>query len=180
MEFCAASITITMHIADTSPCKTMELKWIKATPKTLTRYNQNPFSSSPPQPSSFPVFISTKRSQINPDDLHRLYRTCDLSGHRFPASDDIAEAQKLRIALSRSAFVVSVFCKPARYAESSVRKPESLLQRVVEPLSPYNGELVGFGRAVSDMALTASIYDVMVIDNCWLSFKYGYCVIMLL
>lgn len=38
-----------------------------------------------------------------------------------------------------------------------------LWQTVVEPVTPQNGELVGFGRAVSDMGLTASIYDVMVL-----------------
>ncbi|EXC21097.1 hypothetical protein L484_017109 [Morus notabilis] len=40
MEFGAASITITMHIAETSPYKIMELKWIKTTPKILTRYTK--------------------------------------------------------------------------------------------------------------------------------------------
>lgn len=29
-------------------------------------------------------------------------------------------------------------------------------------VTPENGDLVGFGRAVSDLGLTASIYDVMV------------------
>lgn len=37
-----------------------------------------------------------------------------------------------------------------------------LLQRVLEPVGPSNGDMVGFGRAVSDLGLTASIYDVMV------------------
>lgn len=37
-----------------------------------------------------------------------------------------------------------------------------LLQTVMEPVSPQNGQMVGFGRAVSDLGLTASIYDVMV------------------
>lgn len=32
----------------------------------------------------------------------------------------------------------------------------------VTPVTPFDGELVGFGRAVSDSGLTASIYDVMV------------------
>lgn len=30
------------------------------------------------------------------------------------------------------------------------------------PITPANGQLVGFGRAVSDLELTATIYDVMV------------------
>ena len=33
----------------------------------------------------------------------------------------------------------------------------------VMPVTPSNGQLVGFGRAVSDLGLTASIYDVMVL-----------------
>ncbi|KAK1570434.1 hypothetical protein Q3G72_001820 [Acer saccharum] len=33
------------------------------------------------------------------------------------------------------------------------------------PVSPSNGKLVGFGRAVSDVGLTASIYDVVVIPS---------------
>ena len=37
-----------------------------------------------------------------------------------------------------------------------------LLRRVVTPVSPSNSQIVGFGRAVSDFGLTASIYDVMV------------------
>lgn len=35
----------------------------------------------------------------------------------------------------------------------------------VLPVTPSNGQLVGFGRAVSDCGLTASIYDVMVIPS---------------
>lgn len=30
------------------------------------------------------------------------------------------------------------------------------------PVTPENGRLIGFGRAVSDLGLTASIYDIMV------------------
>lgn len=37
-----------------------------------------------------------------------------------------------------------------------------LFERVVMPVTPFNSQLVGFGRAVSDQGLTASIYDVMV------------------
>lgn len=40
-----------------------------------------------------------------------------------------------------------------------------LLQNVVMPVTPLNSQLVGFGRAVSDLGLTASIYDVMVYIN---------------
>lgn len=37
--------------------------------------------------------------------------------------------------------------------------------RRVVPVTPENGTLVGFGRAVSDGGLTASIYDVVVIPS---------------
>ena len=48
-------------------------------------------------------------------------------------------------------------------ASDSAIELKDLIERVVSPVSPLNGELVGFGRAVSDLGLTASIYDVMVI-----------------
>ncbi|CAL1382035.1 unnamed protein product [Linum trigynum] len=43
-----------------------------------------------------------------------------------------------------------------------------VLQRLIPPdlmISPSNGQLVGFGRAVSDSGLTASIHDVVVKFN---------------
>lgn len=63
------------------------------------------------------------------------------------------DVDKLRIALLHSSVVVSVFAKP---------ELENDWYRRMIPLTPVTGELVGFGRAVSDNALTASIYDVMV------------------
>lgn len=38
----------------------------------------------------------------------------------------------------------------------------NLIERVLPPVSPSDGKLVGFGRAVSDEGLTASIHDVVV------------------
>lgn len=40
------------------------------------------------------------------------------------------------------------------------------------PVSPSRDLLVGFGRAVSDCGLTASIHDVMVTLNKELNFSY--------
>uniref|UniRef100_A0A803P124 N-acetyltransferase domain-containing protein n=1 Tax=Cannabis sativa TaxID=3483 RepID=A0A803P124_CANSA len=119
----------------------MELKWVVTTPKT-----QKPKSLSLPQ-TSLPVFISTKPTHVNPDELQRLFGACKLSTHRFStyaeesSSDPVQmiDVEKLRVALSHSSFVT-----------------------VMEPVTPQNGEMIGFGRAVSDMGLTASIYDVMV------------------
>ncbi|PON71112.1 FkbH domain containing protein [Parasponia andersonii] len=141
----------------------MELKWVTR-PKT-----QKPKSLSPSQPP-LPIFISTKPSHINPDELRRLYGVCNLSGHRFPTqADEFLDVGKLRVALYHSSFVVSVFCKSRDMISASEESSSSssigmwdLLQKVVKPVTPQNGELVGFGRAVSDLGLTASIYDVMV------------------
>ncbi|PON92495.1 FkbH domain containing protein [Trema orientale] len=140
----------------------MELKWVTR-PKT-----QKPKSLSLSQPP-LPIFISTKLSHVNPDELRRLYGVCNLSGHRFPTqADEFLDVRKLRVALSHSSFVVSVFCQSRDMVSASEESSSSsmgmgdFLQRVVEPVTPQNGELVGFGRAVSDLGLTASIYDVMV------------------
>lgn len=60
--------------------------------------------------------------------------------------------------------MVSVF---AQIGGGDVGEREiGVLGRVLSAMArvtPENAELVGFGRAVSDLGLTASIYDVMVI-----------------
>lgn len=78
------------------------------------------------------------------------------------------ELEKLRIALSHSAVVVSVFCKAIDLGDEdgSTLQGRGLFRDLMErlvPVSPANGLLVGFGRAFSDLGLTASIHDVMVI-----------------
>lgn len=119
-----------------------------------------------------PLFISTNPSDINPFHLRDLYGQCNHSPHRFPVRDfdnrvELADVKKLSIALDNSTVVVSVFTKPE--FDLSEEEDEDLegggdwLQRMM-PLSPENGRLIGFGRAVSDFCLTASIYDVMVKD----------------
>lgn len=106
--------------------------------------------------------------------------------------EKIVDMKKLRTAISRSDVVVSVFCKSRHadldddddavlYSESEEKslssslypsdfrkqnKDESSLGelfRDVLPLTPANGQLVGFGRAYSDYGLTASIHDLMVL-----------------
>ncbi|PWA88287.1 acyl-CoA N-acyltransferases (NAT) superfamily protein [Artemisia annua] len=64
------------------------------------------------------------------------------------------DVTKLKKAVSHSSVVVSVFAKTE----------DEWYNRMV-PLNALSGELVGFGRAVCDGALTASIYDVMVIPS---------------
>ncbi|KAL3521343.1 hypothetical protein ACH5RR_019492 [Cinchona calisaya] len=134
-------------------------------------------SSSPPPP----LYISTNPSDVNPRQLQDLYALCNHSCHRFPNLDSDGRVEpiditKLRIALSHSPVVVSVFTKPEFANNFSTRtevgaKSSGIggdwIQRVmpVMPVMPDNGQLVGFGRAVSDLGLTASIYDVMVIPS---------------
>lgn len=66
------------------------------------------------------------------------------------------DVSKLKKAVLHSSVVVSVFAKT-----------ENEWYNRMVPLNALSGELVGFGRAVCDGALTASIYDVMV---CWFWF----------
>ncbi|XP_065870693.1 GCN5-related N-acetyltransferase 3, chloroplastic [Euphorbia lathyris] len=128
-----------------------------------------------------PLFISTNPSLINPDDLKELYTRCNHSCHRFPAVDrngkvvEAVDLKKLRVALSHSSILVSVFCNlrdvVVNDKEREVREGDGPLMglgdvlRTFMPLplvSPADAQLVGFGRAVSDLGLTAAIYDVMV------------------
>lgn len=118
-----------------------------------------------------PLFISTNPSDINPFHLRDLYTQCNHSPHRFPVRDfdnrvEPAEINKLSIALDNSTVVVSVFTRPEfdmSEEDEDLEGGADWLQRMM-PLSPANGWLIGFGRAVSDSCLTASIYDVMVKD----------------
>ncbi|KAJ4850021.1 hypothetical protein Tsubulata_014056, partial [Turnera subulata] len=170
---------------------TMEIRWA-----TRKYYPPNKTSPPPRQKSKIPIFLSTKPSHVNPHHLSRLFTLCNHSCHRFPKLDpeegrvvvEPIDVKKLEVALCNSSVVVSVFCE-SKYvddddeeesmdSEGEGKKPlqgfGDLLQRVVPlpplPLasvSPENGRLVGFGRAVSDLGLTASIYDVMVIPSLW-------------
>lgn len=121
----------------------------------------------PPTP---PIFISTNISDINPIHLRDLYSSCNHSCHRFPnlLSDGRVEpvdVDKLRIAVSNSSVVVSVFTRPEVVTENLDGGGGGEWYRRMIPLTPLSGQLVGFGRAVSDHGLTASIYDVMVIKE---------------
>lgn len=168
--------------------KSMELKWVSRRGKTqMEKTIKTPSKSKSPFPlqAMAPIFISTNPSHVHPSDLRDLFTACNLSPHRFPnyAVDGGVEAvdlHKLRIALSHSSVLVSVFCKPSDLigdssslsssieTQQQKRKKKKtvgfgeLLQNAVTPVSPSNGQLVGFGRAVSDLGLTASVYDVMV------------------
>lgn len=116
-----------------------------------------------PNPPS--LFITSKLSDI---DIHRvrdIYSACNHSCHRFPNLDadgrvDPVDLNKLWKALRHSSVVVSVFTQPE--FSSPLAGIGGDWVRTVMPVTPADGQLVGFGRAVSDSGLTASIYDVMV------------------
>ncbi|KAI5346743.1 hypothetical protein L3X38_014622 [Prunus dulcis] len=209
MEISAAAATsaaaaVPMHIVEGHTTKkTMELKWVSRRSRggkiQMEKTMKMPSESKPKAPETLqalvPVFISTNPSHVNPDDLSDLFIACNLSCHRFPNYVDagggrcVVEAvdlHKLRVALSHSSVLVSVFCKPndvigCSSSSSSFLKEKQqqqqqqkkkkivgfgeLLQNVVMPVTPLNSQLIGFGRAVSDLGLTASIYDVMVLPS---------------
>lgn len=126
----------------------MDFKWIWS--------SKNQKSKSPPA-STIPICISTHQSDIDIQELSDLYGSCNHSCHRLSGRvEEVMDLNKLRIALTHSSVVLSVFCNP-----NQVVGDLGFLERLV-PLTPNSGQLVGFGRAVSDVGLTASIYDVMV------------------
>ncbi|KAF2540154.1 hypothetical protein F2Q68_00029558 [Brassica cretica] len=147
----------------------MELRWVRR-------------SKCDDAPRSIPIFISTLKKDINLEELRHLYSRCDHSCDRLSKNGSgIVDMKKLRTAISRSDVVVSVFCKPHHAVlvedaeeetlSSSLRKQnkdESSLGDMFQdvlPLTPSNGQLVGFGRAYSDYGLTASVHDLMVLPS---------------
>ncbi|GKB45787.1 acyl-CoA N-acyltransferases superfamily protein [Tanacetum coccineum] len=81
--------------------------------------------------------------------VSRFPNTITPDGHVEPV-----DVSKLKRAVLHSSVVVSVFAKT-----------ENEWYNRMVPLNAFSGELVGFGRAVCDGSLTASIYDVMVIPS---------------
>ncbi|KAM0009476.1 putative transcription regulator GNAT family [Helianthus debilis subsp. tardiflorus] len=130
-------------------------------PAILFNNHKPPLRHRRQRPPTPPIFISTNLSDINPNNLRDLCTTCNHSFHRFPnispdGKVEPVDVDKLRTAVSHSSVVVSVF------ARSELVTGSGDWYRRMIPLTPVTGELVGFGRAVGDDALTASIYDVMV------------------
>ncbi|XP_022764895.1 uncharacterized protein LOC111310060 [Durio zibethinus] len=178
-------------IAGGYPSVSMELRWISSTNRRKN-LNPNPNSrefgslKSKSPPLVMPIYISTDPSHVNLQQLSELYSSCNHSCHRFPEVnpntgiiEEAMDLNKLRIALSHSCMIVSVFCKPQHVNASNIAKQIQSqeqqkqvnkgfigdLMESVMPVTPSNGQLVGFGRAVSDLGFTASIYDVMVIPS---------------
>ncbi|XP_056690380.1 uncharacterized protein [Spinacia oleracea] len=116
-----------------------------------------------------PILVSTNPSHINIHTLSNLYLSCNHSPHRFPLSNDI-DPRKLAVAVSHSSVVVSVFAavrdSSGGFGGVEEEREKGLWGRILPAVvTSENGELVGFGRAVSDLGLTASIHDVMVIPS---------------
>lgn len=154
--------------------KWMELKWVRR--RRISRNNSQVLEEEekPLRRPLLPVYISTDPRHVDPQHLRDLCATCNHSCHRFPnllpePEPEPVDIHKLRIALSHSAVLVSVFCKPHHVlsddAFANKSSSSSSIMAVTDfftPVSPSRDQLVGFGRAVSDFGLTASIYDVMV------------------
>ncbi|URD97257.1 Acetyltransferase (GNAT) family [Musa troglodytarum] len=132
--------------------------------------NPQPKARKPPPP----ITISTNPSHVDPFQLRALLAAANHSCHRFPAlapdgRAESADPEKLRVALRHSSVVVSVFCRSKFLAEDGCGECrydvspfifEKLFDRVMP--AERDRRLVGFGRAVSDGGLTASIHDVVV------------------
>ncbi|KAG6418532.1 hypothetical protein SASPL_120736 [Salvia splendens] len=102
--------------------------------------------------NSAPLFVSMNPSDVNLYRLRELYAVCDHSCHRFPNTDgagrvEPVDALKLSTALSHSSVIVSVF--------TNAESVPSVGGNWIRKLTPKNGRLIGFGRAVSDLGLTA-------------------------
>ncbi|XP_058753153.1 GCN5-related N-acetyltransferase 3, chloroplastic-like [Vicia villosa] len=149
-----------IHLIEASSSKSMELKWVRTRITKTSQHNKNKKNLSTPL---LPVYISTNPRHVDPQRLQDLCSTCNHSFQRFSGTPEPVDINKLSIALSHSDVLVSVFCKPNIVDE--LGKSSSSVVDFLTPVSPSRDLLVGFGRAVSDCGLTASIYDVMVIPS---------------
>lgn len=138
------------HVTEGFGSKSMELKWVRRRRTTKTSHTK----------PLFPIYISTDPRHVDPHRLRDLFADCNHSTRPEP---EIVDIRKLGVALSHSAVIVSVFCNPQHV--NAVPNHNSPIADFFTPVSPSRDQLIGFGRAVSDYGLTASIYDVMVIPS---------------
>ncbi|PIA46173.1 hypothetical protein AQUCO_01600440v1 [Aquilegia coerulea] len=151
----------------------MMMMMICAQTQTSTTISSSKLPLSPPPPPpprrrpTPTTFISTNPSHVNVVELRDLFASANLSCHRFPNLDphgivEPVDPVKLRIALSNSSVLVSVFSS----SSSSSSFPTFPFPLPFSfPVSSSSRQLVGFGRAVSDNGLTASIHDVVVLPS---------------
>ncbi|KQJ92538.1 hypothetical protein BRADI_4g44290v3 [Brachypodium distachyon] len=158
------------------------------------------FSSPTPNPSSPskrvapsprlrrlpPISVSMDPALVDPARLQALMLACAHSCavrlsplESSAATPEPVDIRKLRTALAHSFLVVSVFCA-ARFLEDEVegdgegREGGRRFLGIDMDLGRLGRReeqrLVGFGRAVSDVGLTASVHDVVVrllLTNYW-------------
>ncbi|PKA50543.1 putative acetyltransferase NSI [Apostasia shenzhenica] len=128
-----------------------------------------------------PISISTNPSHVDIFRLRDLFASAGHSCHRFPASNgegrvEAADPAKLQTAIAHSFIVVSAFCHAGLFPSAAGGEDqcrgettvafgfEEFFERIVRAPGPDH-RLVGFGRAVSDGGLTASIHDVVVMPS---------------
>lgn len=126
-------------------------------------------SSSLPRRRPPPIYISTNPSHLDPLHLRDLFLDSNHSCFRFPNLSldgrvEPVDPVRLRKALAHSFIVVSVFCRTRFLAGDDSDEISAYGFRDLFERSPPESDrkLVGFGRAVSDGGLTASIHDVVV------------------
>lgn len=146
---------------------------------TLALFSPTPRSPSGPRPTSHrarappPISISMDPAIVDPARLQALMLACAHSCalRLSPAAPaEPVDLGKLRTALAHSFVVVSVFCGARFLAGAEEGEEEEVEEQRFLGLGldlglGRHGErrLVGFGRAVSDLGLTASVHDVVVI-----------------
>ncbi|XP_020521820.1 uncharacterized protein LOC18432433 isoform X2 [Amborella trichopoda] len=119
-----------------------------------------------------PLSISTNPSHINLLHLRDLLTSTGQACDLFPqfmedGSVKPVDIKKLGLAVKHSSVLVSVFVKNSNFLDE-IENPnfsERFWFGGGFPFWGWNGRLVGFGRAVSDVGLTASIHDVAVFPS---------------
>nr|CAB3463478.1 unnamed protein product [Digitaria exilis] len=143
---------------------------------TLALFSPSPSGPRPTKPrarATPPISISMDPALVDPAHLQALMLACAHScALRLSpvAPAEPVDLGKLRTALAHSFVVVSVFCG-ARFlagagggGEEGEGDEQRFLGLGLDLGLGRQGErqLVGFGRAVSDVGLTASVHDVVV------------------
>ncbi|XP_023156042.1 uncharacterized protein [Zea mays] len=117
-----------------------------------------------------PISISMDPALVDPAHLQALMLACGhsctlrLSPALSVSAVEPVDLSKLRTALAHSFVVVSVFCGARFFTHDREREGEGQRFLGLEIGLDLQGErrLVGFGRAVSDLGLTASVHDIVV------------------
>ncbi|XP_078437178.1 acyl-CoA N-acyltransferases (NAT) superfamily protein [Wolffia australiana] len=143
---------------------------------SLVRLSTTPLNPRRKNGRAPPITISTSPSHVDVLHLRELLHAAGHSCYRLPSTGSdgrpkLVALEKLQRAVEHSPVVVSVFCKrdfligdQGLEEDPGFTGFEQMFERVVSVPCP-SSKLVGFGRAVSDGALTASIHDVVVMPS---------------